>query len=133
MTAGRYVYAKLAAASGVTAIVGSGDSCRIYPINIPQNQTYPAITYVCSNKPGDLNKTQKATSFSVMVTVSMWAATYTECEEMDLAVFDALDFTEGTAGGETVKGSDYLGSEEAQDIQNELFLRVATYKIWINR
>lgn len=132
MKAGRYINAVLSADSAVTALVGT----KIYPLKVPQSETqnvYPAIAYTCANVPADPNKTQKATAFLVTATIAMWANNYTQAEEMDQAVFDALDFTEQTAGGVTVVGCEYKRSEISQDEDNKFYVCVAMYEIWLKR
>lgn len=45
MSAETDLNAALKAAAGVTAIVGSGDSARIYPDLVPQERALPAVAY----------------------------------------------------------------------------------------
>ena len=133
MKAGRYISAILNAASGVTSIT----STRFYPVMIAQNAALPAIAYSCTYAPADPNKTQKETAYLCKATISCWSDSYTQCEDMDLAVNNALNFVEGTTAGVTVTGCEYQGSEDgiSEDGANDTykFYRSSTYEIRINR
>ncbi len=45
MNIGDGIYAILKNAAGVTALIGSGDDCRAYPLMIPQTKSLPAVIY----------------------------------------------------------------------------------------
>jgi hypothetical protein len=132
MKAGNYIFAKLTAAAGVTAIV----STRIYPMILPQEQVFPAIVYSVQNKPLDNNAKDKAAAHdTAVVSFNFWADVkygqdaYTALDNIDLAVRTALDFVEGVAGGVTCEGCKYIGSEDIYSEDRLLLGRVATYQL----
>jgi hypothetical protein len=132
LKAGNYIYSKLTATAGVTALV----STRIYPVIIPQEEVYPAITYSVSNKPLDANMKDRGAYHDQATVVFNFAAdvkygqdAYTSLDAMDVAVRNALDFVGATAGGVTCETCKYLGSEDNFSEDRLLLIRTATYQL----
>ncbi len=130
MKVGQYIYSKLTATAGVTALV----STRIYPIFLPQNATYPAIIYSVSNKPWDIQKDAKATRDEALVTfvyvadASQGNNAYASLDNIDLAVRNAIDFVSATAGSVEVSDCEYKDSEDGFNPENMTITRTATYR-----
>ena len=132
MNAGNYIYAKLTATAGVTALV----STRIYPVLMPQEAAYPAIIYSVSNRPMDRStKDRDADHDTATVSFSFWADiqfgqdAYTSLDAIDSAVRIALDYVAGTAGGVVVGACKYMGSEDVFSEDRLLLGRQATYQL----
>ena len=132
MKAGNYIYSKLTATAGVTALV----STRIYPVVMPQDAAFPAIVYSVSNKPLDSNAKDRAAAHdTAIVTFNYWADVkygqdgYTALDSIDVAVRTAIDFVTGTAGSVTVEGCKFLGSEDMFSEDRLLIGRAATYQL----
>lgn len=136
MNADKYIYAKLVANAGVTAIVGT----RVYPIIIPQESTYPAIAYSAIYTPADNSKVQAATHHNCAFTIRSWAATYDAAAALDKAVLAALDYSDAggaglSAGGVTVDVIEWQsstdGMEEGKSDANgaAYFFREAVYNL----
>lgn len=131
MKIGRYLYAKLSANAGVTALVGT----RIYPVFVPQNAAYPCIVYMTENKPLDPSKTSTGTHDVAKVTLHLWQEAregqdaYDVLDSIDAAVRTALDGAEGTAGGVTAEVIQYQGSRDGRDEAMMSYLRETTYEI----
>jgi len=129
MNIGQYIYAKLAATTAITDLVGT----RIYPVFQPQNTAYPVIVYLAKNEPHHLVKDQVSDLDTSVVTFHIWADAaqgqdaYASLDAIDSALRTALDFVEGTAGSITVESCHYDGSEDGRDEEMTLFLRSATY------
>jgi len=116
MIADKYIYAKLTANAGVSALIAT----RVYPIVIPQNAAFPAIAYSAIYTPGDHNKTQAATKDNCEFTIRSWAATYDAAAALDKAVRAALDYVDDggegeTAGGVTVEVCEWLSSKDGME------------------
>lgn len=132
MNAGNYIYAKLTATAGVTALV----STRIYPLLMLQNAAYPAIVYSVSNRPLDSNMKDRAgyhdvatVSFNFWADIQFGQDAYTSLDAIDAAVRTALDFVSATAGGVTVETCKYLGSEDVFSEDRLLLGRAVTYQM----
>jgi len=132
MKAGNYIYSKLTATAGVTALV----SMRVYPMILPQEQVFPAIVYMVENKPLDPNAKDKAAAHdTATVTLNYWAEVkygqdaYTSLDNIDVAVRAAIDFVEGTAGGVVCEFCKYIGSQDIYSEDRLLLGRAATYQI----
>lgn len=89
MSASTALFALLSGNAGVTAIVGAGSACKIYPDVIPLNADLPAIAYT-------VGATAIATIHgSVLgeessIAVACWAATRTDADALAVAVQLAL-------------------------------------------
>lgn len=136
MIADKYIYAKLTANAGVSALV----STRVYPIVIPQNTAYPAIAYSAVYTPGDPNKNEDATKDHCEFTLRSWASTYDAAAALDVAVRAALDYVDGngagqTAGGVTIEVCQWMSSKDGMEEGNSeangsnYFFRESSYFI----
>jgi Protein of unknown function (DUF3168) len=134
MNTGNYIYAKLTATAGVTALV----STRIYPVLMPDKLDYPAIVYSVSNRPLDANMKDRGPYHDqATVTFNFWADVkygqdgYTSLDAIDAAVRAALDFVTATAGGVTCETCKYIGSEDIFSEDRLLIGRAANYQMTI--
>lgn len=133
MNTGKYIYAKLSADAGVTALIGSGSDIRLYPVYLPQKAAYPAVVYTVGNAPNSNSKTDASTHDRAKVTFHIWADAaqgqngYQSVEDIDAAIRAALDYVEGTAGGVTVDICHYDSSTDGRDDEMTLFMREAVY------
>jgi hypothetical protein len=134
MLVNKYIYAKLTAAAGVTALV----STRVYPVSVPQSEganLFPAIVYSDSYAPHSNNKISSTTHDRCTLTITSWAASYDAASAIDVAVRAALDYADGTAGGVTVDLCEWVDSKPGREEGNSApggepyFFRQATYNI----
>lgn len=139
MQIGKYIHAKLTAAAPVTAIVGTGASARIYPVYMPQSNsapgTGPGIVYMVETEPHGASKVDEGTHLRSNVTLHLWAdvsqgqLAYSKLEDLDAAVYDALNYVDATSGGVTVESCRHLKTIDGRDEQNMYFLKTAVYTI----
>lgn len=135
MNVGKYIYAKLTATAGVTALV----STRVYPVILPQNATFPAIVYTVSTAPNDSQKTQAANHDKEVVTFRFWADAqygadaYTSVMAIDSAVRAAIDFVSGTAGSVQVDHCHFDRSEDIISDERLLIGRESVYTFIVKR
>jgi len=90
------LYAELATHGGVAALVGT----RIYPEELPQPATLPAITYSLSSTATE--HTQRETASTIVIPdmqVQCWAETYSGAKALATQVKAALDGFVGQLGG----------------------------------
>jgi len=136
MIADRYIYAKLIASAGVTALV----STRIYPVIAPQDAIYPLITYSAVYTPADNSKNEDATHDNCAFTLRLWHAQYDGASSLDVAVRAALDYVDGagagvTAGGVIINACEWVSSTDGLEEGNSApggapyFFREALYNI----
>ena len=86
MSAETELYAVLAAASGVTALVGN----RIYPDDIPEDQAMPAIVFGrAGTEDVDTIGGQRIGEFATLQ-IAAWAVTRTTAKAVADAIRDAL-------------------------------------------
>lgn len=130
MKIGQYIYAKLAATAGVTALV----STRIYPVFIPEDAAFPAIVFTADNAPTDNQKDRKSDHDTATVTLTYWAEVkqgadaYATLDSIDLAVRNAFDFVTGSAGDVTVEACKYQSSVDGMDEDRMFLSRTAVYR-----
>lgn len=132
MRAGNYIYSKLSAAAGVTALV----STRIYPMLMPDKPSFPAVAYSVQNRPLDASKKDvDADHDTATVTLTIWADiqqmqdAYTSLDDIDTAIRAALDYQQSTAGGVNCEFCKYVSSEDVISEDRLLLGRVAVYQL----
>lgn len=89
MSVGTLLYSQLTGTSGVAALAGT----RVYPLNLPQTPTLPAISYQrVSNTEQNGTSTLRTTRYQV----DCWAESYSAVQSLASAVKGALE--EWTSG-----------------------------------
>lgn len=83
----------LLADSTVSGLVGT----RIYPLELPLDCSFPALTYAIISDPFQI------VMRSARVQINCWAADYTERETLKDSVEAALKFYTGLKEGETIE------------------------------
>lgn len=68
--------ALLQAQAGLTALVGAGTNARIYPLKLPQNPTFPAVTYQVISGPRDYTQQGRDGVVTYRVQCNLYARTY---------------------------------------------------------
>jgi len=99
--------ARLLAVAGVTALV----STRVYPVVMPQDPTFPCVTYQRLGEVRHLRMGAPAPLNDVVFQVDAWAEGFQACKTLAAAIRTALDAVSWTAGAETVQVA-YLQTEE---------------------
>lgn len=79
--------AMIEAQAGVTALIGSGTATRLYPVVLPQNPTFPAITYQIISGPRDYTQDGPDGVVRFRVQCNCYGATYASAK----ALRDALE------------------------------------------
>ena len=129
------VIALLKATAGVTALVGTGDNARIYPLERPQTEGLPAIVVkIQSDDPQD-TKDGSATLTINTTAVYCMASTYLGARNLAAAVKTALDRQTGTYGSENIQGIFYQDQDSYKDqipgTNEEIFEVEHIYEVWI--
>jgi hypothetical protein len=128
------IYARLAATSAVTALVGT----RIMPIGSPSN-TYPLIVYDIDQEKEESIDEMVGKEFFVTLTMVAGGPgvtdAYTRAHAVASAVKTALDRQKGTWGGIVVGGCFFNGASEEQFYEGSNsevpFCEVEhTYRVW---
>jgi hypothetical protein len=99
MTIEEAIYSYLSNETGITSLVGS----RIYPVKLPQNTDYPAITYFRVSGPEHHEKDMAYPRFQF----SCWAAEYGTAKGLAAevkAAFQRFKGTMGTPGVAVIQG-----------------------------
>lgn len=119
MNAGNAIYNILSNNAGVTAIVGTGSNCRIYPLHVAQNKAMPFIAYGITNVQPRPSKTSASTLDTYTVQVNCYTkmsganAPYTQVNQLADAVRAALDkVAQGTYGGINVHACDFRSQRD---------------------
>lgn len=141
MNAGNAIYNILSNNAGVTAIVGSGSNCRIYPLHIAQGKAMPYIAYGVTNVQPRPSKTSASTLDTYTIQVNCYAAMgtasgpYTVVNQMADAVRAALDkVAQGTYAGIAVHACDYRSQRDDYFLnaqEDGAVLISQEYSLWI--
>lgn len=116
------VYARLSGSTGVTSIV----STRIYPEELPQNPTYPALTYQRISGNSHFHQTGLTGLGEGRIQVTCWAqkaekggGDYPQVKDLREAVRLALAGFQGTAGGVDIRSVDFTNDLDIQTEDND--------------
>jgi hypothetical protein len=131
---GEWIRAKAIANGALTALIGT----RIHPIVLPQSaqQAVPfldAISWAATVEPADQAKREAGELSNYIVEFRIYSEAYTALDDIDDALRALYDYHEGTAGGVTVTGAQYLGGQDGLIEQTEILMRTARYKFRTRR
>ena len=136
MKAGLAIFDILSTDATVAPLVTEGSYKKIFPTQIKQGTSYPAIVYTAvSNVPNE-TKTSASQFDQVRMQLDIYARTYSEAATLNTAVRNALDRWNGgqvgTAGGVTVKGISYININEALEEADNVHRISADYQVIID-
>ncbi|NUN51914.1 MAG: DUF3168 domain-containing protein [Planctomycetaceae bacterium] len=96
--------------AGITALIGAGAACRAYPMELPQDETLPALVYSRISGVPEHHLTGRANIGRARFQVDCYAATPAEVKALKEAVREALDHYSGAPAGEKIHAI-YLESD----------------------
>lgn len=122
--------ARLKQSPAVTALIGSGDDARVYPVELPQAEAFPAITYqVISGAPVRTTDGPRDLAFAHLQ-VDCWATTYAAVLSLRNAVRRAIDGWQGYAYGCNVNSIEMSGDRDERLGDLRLFRRSFDVEAW---
>jgi len=92
------IFSILSNDAGVSAIAGN----RIYPILLPQNVTYPCVSYSVDEGQEDVTFDGQGTFQSVSIEIDSWSTTHAGMLSLSGACKAALKNYSGTVSGITI-------------------------------
>jgi len=95
MTVEAAVFGLLSSDAGVSGMVSS----RIYPVKLPQDPTYPALTYFRVSALRHSSMGNDTGLVEKRIQVSSWAKLYSEVNDLAERVRDAMQRTRGVFSG----------------------------------
>jgi hypothetical protein len=116
----------LLAGPTVAGLVGT----RMYPAILPQNPTYPAITYQYIGGASDISTDGPTGLTNLTFQIDCWASTYTAADGLFEAVRKRLNGYKGDAGGVTVRGVFLVRKRDLYDNDAKVHRRSADWSIW---
>ena len=92
----------------ITAIIGTGDSARIYPLALPQKPDYPAVTYqvISSPRHHDLDIAYPRIQYTT------FARTYSQAKKLAGILRLHLQRLKGVLSGVAIKQVQYISAVE---------------------
>jgi len=118
----------LTANSGVTALVAQ----RVYAMKMPQNPTYPLITYFRVSGPRVESMQGASGLASPRFQIDIWAKTYAETKAIARAVQLALEGYRATVGTVPVQGILFDSDRDLYESTPELYRVSMDFVIWHN-
>ena len=90
----------------ITGLIGSGSSARIYPLKLPQNPAYPAVTYqvISSPRHHDIEVAYPRIQYT------SFARTYGQAKELADLLRLNLQRLKGVLSGVPIKQIEYINS-----------------------
>lgn len=119
------IYSKLSGDADVSGLVSS----RIYPVNLPQTPTYPAIVYsrVSGQRAHSLSGASNIASPRVQV--DAFATTYSGAKDLAAKIRAALNGFRGTVAGITIHGIFLESDNDIFDDDFEIYRITSDYFI----
>lgn len=111
--------------SGVAALV----STRVYPVLLPQNPTYPAITYQRISGPRVPIYDGPSTMAAPRFQIDSWSETYAGAKALAEAVREAMDCFHGTMSPVTVGVCEIITETDLYDDEARVFRVLQDYRI----
>lgn len=107
--------------ASVTALVGSGTSCRVYPTERPAGETLPAVTVRQTDTDPSDTKDGVSTLDQCYISVFVFGVTYEEMSNVSEAIRSALDRQSGTFATVEVQSVQYLREDDdVEEISGKL-------------
>jgi hypothetical protein len=117
----------LNADTGVSAITGT----RIYPMILPQNPTYPAITYSRNSVDRDMTLEEGQTDFaSADIQIDAWSTSYSGAKTLWQAIKDAIQNFQGSMGAIAVQRAFVVGDLDVYEPDVGAYRCSMTVSIW---
>lgn len=121
------IYAYLSAQSAITALTGT----RIYPIILPQDPTYPAITYSIDNIRDTFTLTNGQTNFvGADIQIDAWATTQKGAEDLAALINTAMRNLKGSMAGVSVHAIYRDSQIDIYESEINAYRRSISYVCW---
>lgn len=117
---------RLATFSGLTALVGT----RIYPLIMPQDAAFPAVTYQKISGPRVHAKEGPLGEAYPRFQVSVWAKEFGDSRRVSEQVRLALDGWRGTVAGVTVRDSALANETDLYESDTATYHTALDFIIW---
>lgn len=112
---------RLLADSAVRALVGHGARARCYPIVLPQDAEYPALTFQRISGVRELTHDGPDGVPWMRLQVDTWATTYAAAKALAKAVRECLDGFSGHVGDEHIKLAQLLSERDLYETATALY------------
>lgn len=125
LSSGLYTY--LTAQSGITTLV----STRIYPLILPQDPTYPAITYSFNGIEDTYTHNDGQTSFvGADIQIDAWATSQKGAADLAAVINTALRNHKGDMGGVSVHALYRQAQVDVYENVLNAYRRSISYRCW---
>lgn len=107
-------------------------SGRVYPLALPDNSAYPAITFQLVDSPKVRSQSGSSGLSRPRYQFDCWAKTYAQIEQMNLALNNLLEGYRGSLGQDHSSGGSFNELEsDAFESETGLYHRIVDFRIWI--
>lgn len=100
---------------------------KIYPVVIPQNSEFPAISFYISSDTPDHQKVDASTQSSTDVQIKCVHDSYETNTDLSAAVQSALDKIKGTYYGVEIQATFFNGTDDLYDSQAQKFMKILNF------
>lgn len=113
--------------TGLTALVGQ----QIYPQTLPQNTTFPAISYeVTNDTPNHTMGSEAANPRKPLITYNVWAETYKEAKQVSAQLHTALEDKTGGLATRTLQWILFENEYDIYESDTEIHHIVVDFVVW---
>lgn len=96
-------------------------AARIYPIIMPQNPTYPCITYTSSGAVRNSTFSGQTDFVGMQIDIDCWASTYSAAKDLQSKVRGVVQNYQGLMGGVTVDSVFVYDPYETYEVDAEAY------------
>lgn len=114
----------------VCVLVGSDRKARVYPIVLPQDSTFPALTYQLISAPRELTHDGPSGVAWNRIQIDCWASTYLEAKQLATTVRRWLNGWRGRVGDEDVQLMQNLNSRDLYEPETRLYRVSQDWGVW---
>lgn len=129
MTIKEAIYAYLVAQTGLTALTGR----RLYPVNLPQNTTFPSALWILINANRNHLMGNDASLIDALYRFQIYGKTFDSAKAVALQIKTALQDYSGTMGGESgvvVQRVFFESADEDYNDEDQIHMISQEYKFW---
>lgn len=120
------IYSRLTAHAGTSALV----STRVYPVQAPQNPTYPYIVYTRTDTSPVSSLIEDTTLNSSFVSIDCFASSFSGVKSLSLQVISALKRYHGTSGGVVIEDAFLRGESHGYDPDLDIYQIALSFEVF---
>lgn len=114
------------------ATIAAAVAARIYPLQLPQNTTLPAVTYMTVTGGRETSNSGSSKLAHTLFQIDAWDATYSGALAVAELIRKRLDAYKGAAGTQTIRGAFLQGERSFYEDEPKQYRVSRDFMIWFD-